>query len=89
MKDQDHLKIAVAAGEFHKAIKKQKIQQVEPHNMKPKIKNLSPSVTSAIIMAAVIIIAAFLYAFAHRYSINGSYLEDKWTGTYQKMEEKK
>ena len=43
----------------------------------------------AIILASGLIIAAFLYAYAHRYNINGNYIEDKWTGTYKELVEKK
>ncbi|MDD4363825.1 MAG: hypothetical protein PHD33_06460 [Atribacterota bacterium] len=48
-------------------------------------KNLIP----AIIIAAGLIISAFIYAFANRYEVNNYLRIDKWTGTMQRMEIKK
>jgi len=88
MKDQEHLKVAKAAGEFYDAIKRQEKEQAEANCKKSNPTTKNPFITPSIILAAGIIIAAFLYAYAHRYNINGNYIEDKWTGTYHKMEER-
>ena len=57
----------------------------EKENM-DRNRNLIP----AIILAVGLIIAAFIYAFAHRYEIRNNYLRiDKWTGTMQRIEPKK
>nr|WP_319572363.1 hypothetical protein [uncultured Draconibacterium sp.] len=88
MKDQDHLKVAKTAGEFFEAMKKQELEQTYSNKRKTRHKNNNPFITPAAILATGLIIAAFLYAYAHRYSINKNYIEDKWTSTYHKMEER-
>ncbi len=40
----------------------------------------------AIIIAAGLIIASLIYAYAHRYEVESYIRYDKWTGTMEKME---
>nr|WP_320022103.1 hypothetical protein [uncultured Draconibacterium sp.] len=51
-------------------------------------KDSNPRLIPAVIIAVGLIVAAFIYAYAHRYNVNGNYIEDKWTGTYKEMVER-
>lgn len=46
-------------------------------------KNSNPRLIPAIIIATGLVVAAFIYAYAHRYESNSYIRIDNWTGTYK------
>ena len=88
MENQEQLKVAEVAGKFYENMKKEKAyRQTETKEESTQSSKKSPYIFPALILAFGLIIAAFLYAYAHRYNVNGNYIEDKWTGTYKEMTE--